>query len=51
MAINDRWRLEYHALLSIIDEDALVKFQPHDASKEMKYLKLWKVCGSDGIPN
>jgi hypothetical protein len=50
MAIN-RWRLEYHALLPTVDEDTLVKFQPSDVSNEMQYLKLGKVCGSDGIPN
>jgi hypothetical protein len=38
-------------LLTTVDKNSLVKFRPHDVSKEITSLKLGKACGIDGIPN
>jgi hypothetical protein len=38
------------ALLTTVKENPSVKFWPCDASKEIRSLKVGKVCGVDGIP-
>jgi hypothetical protein len=39
------------ALQTTVDENPPVKFRPCDVSKEIRFLKLGKVCFIDGIPN
>jgi hypothetical protein len=39
------------ALLSTVEEGPSGKFRPSDVSKEIRFLKLGKGCGFDGIPN
>jgi hypothetical protein len=39
------------ALLTIVDENAPVKFRPCDVSKKIQSIKLGKACGIDRIPN
>jgi hypothetical protein len=48
---EQRVEARVQALLTTIDEKPPVKFRPCDVSKEMRPLKLGKVCDIDGIPN
>jgi hypothetical protein len=43
--------VQVEVLLATVDEDTPLSFRPCDLSKEIKSLKLGKVCGFDGIPN
>jgi hypothetical protein len=49
---HERWvQARVQTLLTTVDENPSVKSRPCDVSKEIRSLKLGKICGIDGIRN